>query len=430
MDDRDTRKMLTRAIAEALAEDRVRRHSEERPMADDAEERSIARHAARAALESLRYARGWASSTTTAPFDERGAVEEAVASVLGLGRLEPLLENDEVTDIHVRGNARVWVKKSDGSRECVDPIVGSDGELVELIRRISTRLARRETPFDAAHPEVNLQLPDGSRMFAAMDVSQRPTLIIRRHRVGNMSLRDLQVSGMIDNETVEFLAAAVRARRNIVIAGGTGSGKTTLMRALINEIGREERLVTIEDSYELGLEQMEDLHPDHDCLQSRPPNTEGEGEITMADLTRMALRMDPDRVIVGEVRGAEAFPMLLAMSQGNNGSMCTMHADSARSVFPKLAAYMSMASSGVPVETLNLLIGSSIHLVVHLVNEGGRRRVDSIIEVTGADGTSIVSNEVFRRSEPARSFVTLTRESADVLDDHGFRARREIAWAR
>jgi len=122
--------------------------------------------------------------------------------------------------------------------------------------------------------------------------------------------------------------------------------------------------------------------------------------------------------------------MLLAMSQGNNGSMCTMHADSARSVFPKLAAYMSMASSGVPVETLNLLIGSSIHLVVHLVNEGGRRRVDSIIEVTGADGTSIVSNEVFRHSEPARSFVTLTRESADVLDDHGFRARREIAWAR
>lgn len=429
MEDRDSRRTLARAIAEALAEDRVQRHSHDRPMATEEEERSIARRAARSALESLRSTRGWGAQPTTA-LDENGVIDDAVASVLGLGRLEPLLENELVTDIHVRGNSRAWVKKADGSRECIDPVVESDGELVELIRRISTRLARRETPFDAAHPEVNLQLPDGSRMFAAMDISQRPTLVIRRHRVGDMSLRDLQANGMLGAETAEFLAAAVRARRNIVIAGGTGSGKTTLMRALINQIGPDERLVTIEDSYELGLEQLEHLHPDHDCLQSRPPNTEGEGEVTMADLTRMALRMDPDRVIVGEVRGAEAFPMLLAMSQGNNGSMCTMHADSARSVFPKLAAYMSMASSGVPVETLNLLIGSSIHLVVHLVNDAGVRRVDSIIEVTGADGTSIVSNEVFRRRGPGLSFVTLTRESAEVLDEHGFRLRREIAWAR
>ena len=428
MDDRESRKILSRAIAGALAEDRVQRHSQDRPIATEEEERAIARRAARNALETLRGTRGWVTQPVS-PLEESSAVEDAVASVLGLGRLEPLLENELVTDIHVRGNSRVWVKKADGSRESIDPVVDSDGELIELIRRISTRLARRETPFDAAHPEVNLQLPDGSRMFAAMDVSQRPTLVIRRHRVGDMSLRDLQSNGMLSAETAEFLAAAVRARRNIVIAGGTGSGKTTLMRALINQIGPEERLVTIEDSYELGLEQLEHLHPDHDCLQSRPPNTEGVGEVTMADLTRMALRMDPDRVVVGEVRGAEAFPMLLAMSQGNNGSMCTMHADSARSVFPKLAAYMSMASSGVPVETLNLLIGSSIHLVVHLVNDSGVRRVDSIIEVTGADGTSIVSNEVYRRRGSGLSFVTLTRESAEILDEHGFRVRREIAWA-
>jgi Flp pilus assembly CpaF family ATPase len=140
--------------------------------------------------------------------------------------------------------------------------------------------------------------------------------------------------------------------------------------------------------------------------------------------------MDPDRVIVGEVRGAEAFPMLLAMSQGNNGSMCTMHADSARSVFPKLAAYMSMAASGVPVETLNLLVGSAVHLVVHLVTERGRRMVDSVVEVTGAEGLSIVSNEVYRRSRKDLAFVAISRDSADVLSDHGFRNHKDIAWSR
>ena len=219
-----------------------------------------------------------------------------------------------------------------------------------------------------------------------------------------------------------FLSAAVRARRNIVIAGGTGSGKTTLLRALLNEVPREERIVTIEDAYELGIERFADLHPDHDALQSRAANIEGRGEITMADLTRMALRMDPDRVIVGEVRGAEAFPMLMAMSQGNNGSMCTMHADGTKSVFPKLAAYVSMASTGLPVDTVNLLMGSAVHFVVFISLDKGVRRVRSVREVIDSDGLQIISNEIFRPAKlgGCESAYPLRESTRTLLEEFGY----------
>ncbi|MEY4116321.1 MAG: hypothetical protein RIQ32_1080, partial [Actinomycetota bacterium] len=318
-----------------------------------------------------------------------------IAQVLGLGRLQPLLEDDEISDIHVRGSCRVWVKLRNGQRETRDPIVDTDEELVELVRRAATRMSQQERRFDAGTPELNMQLPDGSRLFATMDISLRPSLIIRRHRFEISSLNELRLRGLLTQELQDFLTAAVRARRNFVIAGGTGSGKTTLLRALINEVPPSERLVTIEDAYELGLDHFEHLHPDHDALQSRPANIEGQGEITLADLTRMALRMDPDRVIVGEVRGAEAFPMLLAMSQGNNGSMCTMHADSTRSVFPKLAAYVSMASTGLPIDTVNLLLASALHFVIYIDNSSDWRQVTSVREVVDSDGSNIISNEIF-----------------------------------
>ena len=321
--------------------------------------------------------------------------ESVIADVLGLGRLQRLLEDAEISDIHVRGSFPVWVKWRNGTRTCVEPIADSDEELVELIRRAATRLVRNEQRFDSANPELNLQLPDGSRLFATMAVSRHPSLVIRRHRFDISSLTELEQRGMFGREVHSFLTAAVRARRNIVIAGGTGSGKTTLLRALLNEVPPMERIVTIEDAYELGIERFADKHPDHDSLQARVANIEGRGAVTMADLTRMALRMDPDRVIVGEVRGAEAFPMLMAMSQGNNGSMCTMHADGTRSVFPKLVAYVSMASTGLPVETVNLLLASALHLVIYVDNSSGSRRIQSIREVVDSDGVQIISNEIF-----------------------------------
>jgi len=411
---------LTQRVRRELAADRMERR--ERGQLEPALQDEIA--LAREVIEEeRRRAPDQGAVAFELTFDEFDRVAESViASVLGLGRLQPLLEDPDISDIHVRGAAPVWVKRRDGSRVAVEPVVDSDEELIELIRRAATRLVRNEQRFDAANPELNLQLPDGSRLFAAMAVSQHPSLVIRRHRFEISSLEELLHRGLFNGEVGRFLAAAVRARRNIIIAGGTGSGKTTLLRALLNEVPPTERIVTIEDAYELGIERFAEMHPDHDALQSRPANIEGHGEITMADLTRMALRMDPDRVIVGEVRGAEAFPMLMAMSQGNNGSMCTMHADSTRSVFPKLAAYVSMASTGLPVDTVNLLIASAVHFVVYVSNEDGSRRIRSIREIVDSDGAQIVSNEIFCPSEAGgcRSAYPMREQTRRLLESHGY----------
>jgi Flp pilus assembly CpaF family ATPase len=419
---------VARAIATALADDRVRRHNEDQLPPSVDEERHIARLTAAGVLAKARPLDAWGFDAIPDP-DDRQIIDEAIAQVLGLGRLEPLLEDDEISDIHIRGNFPVWVKTRNGERREHPPIVQTDAELVDLIRRIASRMGHREQRFDPAHPELNLQLPDGSRLFAAMEISSHPTLVIRRHRFEFSAIPQLVERQMMEPEVGSFLAAAVRSRKNIIVAGGTGSGKTTLLRALINEIGPLERIVTIEDAYELGIDHFQSAHPDHDALQARTANIEGHGEITMADLTRMALRMDPDRVVVGEVRGGEAFPMLLAMSQGNNGSMCTLHADSARSVFPKLLAYVSMASTGVPTETVNLLIASAIHFVVHVEVRDNVRRITSIHEVVDADGTAIVSNEVYSVNSTTPQFVALRGATATQLERHGFPRARELSWS-
>jgi Flp pilus assembly CpaF family ATPase len=419
---------VARAIATALADDRVRRHNEDQLPPSVDEERHIARLTAAGVLAKARPLDAWGFDAIPNP-DDRQIIDEAIAQVLGLGRLEPLLDDDEISDSHLRGNFPVWVKTRNVERREHPPIVQTDAELVDLIRRIASRMGHREQRFDPAHPELNLQLPDGSRLFAAMEISSHPTLVIRRHRFEFSAISQLVERQMMESEVGSFLAAAVRSRKNIIVAGGTGSGKTTLLRALINEIGPLERIVTIEDAYELGIDHFQSAHPDHDALQARTANIEGQGEITMADLTRMALRMDPDRVIVGEVRGGEAFPMLLAMSQGNNGSMCTLHADSARSVFPKLLAYVSMASTGVPTETVNLLIASAIHFVVHIEVRDNVRRITSIHEVVDADGTAIVSNEVYSVNSTTPQFVALRGATATQLERHGFPRARELSWS-
>ena len=419
---------LASRLGDLLADERLDRRARNLREPTNDEEHDFARTVVHAELLRLAAARRSEGKSVLTVFDESAIASAAIAQVLGLGRLQPLLEDDQISDVHVRGNSRVWVKLRNGQRETRDPIVDSDEELIELIRRAATRLSRQERRFDAGTPELNMQLPDGSRLFATMEVSKRPSLIIRRHRFEISSLEELRLRGLLTQELQDFLTAAVCARRNFVIAGGTGSGKTTLLRALINEVLPSERIVTIEDAYELGLDHFEHLHPDHDALQSRPANIEGQGEITLADLTRMALRMDPDRVIVGEVRGAEAFPMLLAMSQGNNGSMCTMHADSTRSVFPKLAAYVSMASTGLPIETINLLLASALHFVVYIDNGNAWRQVTSVREVVDSDGSNIISNEIFAvdpNGDLIKAFP-LREATRELLAKYGYDDRREL----
>ena len=425
--DRNLVNALASRLGDLLADERLDRRARNQRDPTNEEEHDFARTAVHAELLRLSAARRSEGKSVLTVFDEAAVSSAAIAQVLGLGRLQLLLEDDEISDVHVRGNCRVWVKLRNGQRETRDPIVDTDEELIELVRRAATRLSRQERRFDAGTPELNMQLPDGSRLFATMTVSLRPSLVIRRHRFEISSLEELRLRGLLTEELQNFLTAAVRARRNFVIAGGTGSGKTTLLRALINEVPPSERIVTIEDAYELGLDHFERLHPDHDALQSRPANIEGQGEITLADLTRMALRMDPDRVIVGEVRGAEAFPMLLAMSQGNNGSMCTMHADSTRSVFPKLAAYVSMASTGLPIDTVNLLLASALHFVIYIDNSNDWRQVASVREVVDCDGSNIISNEIFsldKDGELVKAFP-LREATRELLAKYGYDDRSE-----
>jgi Flp pilus assembly CpaF family ATPase len=412
---------MARAVGEALASAEVDREAggRSRLPASDAHQltlRLVAGELDRLAAERL------ASGHDLLDLADEAALHAAVlAHVEGLGRLQPYLDDTEISDIHVRGCDSVWLKLRDGRRVAGEAIADSDDELVDLVRMAATRLGRSERRFDAAHPELNLQLPDGSRLFATMEVSSRPSVIIRRHRFELSSLDELAAMDMVDEPLRAFFAAAVAARRNLIVAGGTGSGKTTLLRALLNEVPWDERIVTIEDAYELGLDRFADRHPDHDLLQARSANIEGRGEVTMLDLTRMALRMDPDRVVVGEVRGAEAFPMLMAMSQGNNGSMCTVHADATRTVFPKLAAYVAMAETHLPVETVNLLVASAVHFVVFIDVVDGVRCVSSVREVVDADGPRIVSNEVFVPGPGGRAVPGYPMRDATLalLEEHG-----------
>lgn len=354
--------------------------------------------------------------------EEEDRIKRAVLdAIFGLGPLQPYLDDDTVTDIHAQGCDHVFVVYEDGRKERVGPIAASDDKLKRLLQTVASRKGRTERRFDAAHPELNLRLGDGSRLFAVMGVSGRVSLAIRRHRFPRVFLTDLIKLGTVDEPLAAFLSAAVRARKNILVAGGTGVGKTTMLRAVLNEVPPEERIITIEDSLELGLDRFEDLHPDVVTLEERQPNVEGEGAVPLERLVRMALRMDPDRVIVGEVRGDEVLPMLNAMSQGNDGSMCTLHAHSSESAFRKLAQYAMQTPQRLPIEATNLLVANAVDFVVHMAmdhHENGRgcRYVTSIREVVDADGPLVVSNEVFRPG-PQRRAVPGAPLRSQTLDD-------------
>ncbi|CAO5240101.1 pilus assembly protein CpaF [Frankia sp. AgKG'84/4] len=314
--------------------------------------------------------------------------------LFALGGLQPLLDDPRIENINCNGCDVVWVRYADGQRLRMPPVAASDEDLIELVRTVAARSGMEERRFDRASPRLNMQLPDGSRLFAAMAVTVRPVVSIRRHRYPRVSLDQLVEVGTITAGLREFLRGLVLARRNILVAGETGVGKTTLIRALAADVPADDRIVTIEDSLELGLDR-DGLHDDVVAMQAREANQEGAGEIGLAELVRWALRMSPDRVIVGEVRGGEVVPMLMAMSQGTDGSLATIHASSSAGVFAKIAAYAAMAD-GLAMEATNLLTAAAVHIVIHMTVAQGRRVVGSVREVTGADGLMVTSNEVWR----------------------------------
>ncbi len=358
---------------------------------------------------------------------EERVARQVLDALFGLGRLQPLLDDPEIENINANGCDQVFVRYADGRREPVDPIADSDAELVELLRAAASRLGIAERRFDLGTPSVNLRLPDGSRLFAVMAVAARPSLSIRRHRYQRLTLADEVRLGTLSPALRQVLAAAVRARRNLIICGDVGAGKTTLLRALAAEMPTSERLVTIEDTLELGLERHPELHPDVVALEARDANVEGHGRVTQAELVRWALRMSPDRVIVGEVRGEELVPMLNAMSMGTNGSMCTLHAGGSGEAFGKLATYAIQAPERLPLEATNLLVANAVHLVVFLDHDraSGRRQVTSVREVVGAEGAQVVSNEVFRpgRAGHAVPAAPLRTQTVGLLVQAGLDTR-------
>ena len=333
-----------------------------------------------------RYVKNLANeAATTRPemlgrIDRERLLEELMAEIFGLGPLEKLMQDPTVTDVLVNDPYTVYVERY-GRLQLTDVIFADETHLMRIIQRIVARLGRR---IDVVSPMVDARLPDGSRVNAIVPplALDGPTLSIRRFGVDPLGIDDLLANHSILPEMVEFLKAAVQSRVSCLISGGTGAGKTTLLNAVSEYIPSGERIVTIEDSAELILR-----HRHRVRLETRPANTEGAGEITQRDLVRNSLRMRPDRILVGEVRGAEVWDMLQAMNTGHDGSLTTIHANSAQDALARMEMMVAMTGFEVPISVVRQYIASGISLIVHAARlAGGIRRVMQVSEIV-ADGS-------------------------------------------
>jgi len=341
--------------------------------------------------------------------DEDAIVEAAKAWLFGHGQLDKILADPDLENIVANGYDNVTITRRGGERVAGPPLASSDEEFEQLIRRLAATAGRTERRFDDSQPYLDLRLPDGSRLHAIKSVTSRLCVSIRKHRHLDVSLDDMVRFGTIDESLAHVLACAVRPPLpcSVLVAGGTDTGKTTFVRALLSEVPTWERLVVIEDNSELGLE----FNPERAAhvveMEVRQPNIEGKGGIGMDVLGRQALRMRPDRLIVGECRsGAEVRTMLEAMNSGHEGSMTTVHADSSVSALTKMQTYALTGDDSLSMEASAHLIALVLHLVVHLKKlPDGRRVVSSVREITGAHGTRIESNEVYRANDEMSSAV-------------------------
>ncbi len=329
--------------------------------------------------------------------------KSAIAELFELGRIQQYVDDPTNTDIAINGYDTVWLTKRNGQKVRAAPVADSDEHLIEIIQTAARR-GRSEQRWDPGSPMLDLQLASGDRLNAIAWVSGRPAVSIRRHDFDIHRLKQLVSLGTIHEPLYHLLKAMVLARFNIIIAGGTGAGKTTLLRCLLNEVPPNERLVTVEDSLEIGLERFADLHPDHVDLEARNANVEGVGALSMDDLAINALRMNPGRLIVGEVRGDEALTLLLACTQGNDGAMCTVHADSSAGVFGRLQMYLAMTRERFEPEAANLMVSQGIDCIIHVAKlSDGTRSLTSVREVTGAEGETVLSNEIYGPGETGRA---------------------------
>ena len=324
---------------------------------------------------------------------QREYLTEAVLSELtGLGPLDALLQDPEITEIMVNGPDQVYVERGGRLSRCVT-VFDDDAHLRRLIERMLSPLGRR---VDEASPLADGRLPDGSRFNVVLPplALNGPTLTIRKFARQPLTISQLVQIGTLTEEAAAFLGACVVGRKNILVSGGTGSGKTSTLGALSSFIPETERVVTIEDAAELRLLQAHVV-----TLESRPPNLEGRGEVTIRHLVRNALRMRPDRIIVGEVRGGEALDLLMALNTGHDGSLSTIHANSPRDALSRLETMTLMAGLDLPLRAVREQVASAVQLIVHQQRQrDGRRRITRVTEIVGLRGENIETQDIFCRN--------------------------------
>ncbi|WP_240309368.1 CpaF family protein [Sphingomonas sediminicola] len=322
--------------------------------------------------------------------ERKQLVADVLDELLGLGPLEPLLKDTTITDILVNGANRVFVERF-GLLELTPVRFKDDRHLLRIIQKIVSGVGRR---IDESSPLVDARLADGSRVNAVVPplALDGPLLSIRKFAKVPISMERLVAIGSVPPAVAEVLQAIVAARRNVLISGGTGSGKTTMLNAMSAFIDARERIVTIEDSAELQLQQSHVAR-----LETRPSNIEGKGEITQRDLLKNALRMRPDRIIIGEVRAGEAFDMLQAMNTGHDGSMTTVHANTPRDALSRIEQMIGMSGIDIPPRSARAQVASAINVVIQVARlADGRRRLISVAELTGIEGDIITMQEIFR----------------------------------
>ena len=322
--------------------------------------------------------------------ERRQLVEDILDELLGLGPLEPLLKDPTITDIMVNSASVVFVERS-GRLEQIGTRFANDAHLLRIIGKIVSNVGRR---VDESSPMVDARLPDGSRINAIIPplALDGPVLSIRKFSKTPIDMDKLVSFGAMPPEAAEVLRGVVKSRRNVLISGGTGSGKTTMLNAMSASIEDHERIVTIEDSAELQLQQAHVVR-----LETRPANVEGKGEVNQRDLVKNALRMRPDRVILGEIRSGEAFDMLQAMNTGHDGSMTTCHANTPRDALSRVEQMIGMSGIDISPKSARAQIATAIHVVLQLERlSDGRRKLTSIAEVTGMEGEIVLMQEIFR----------------------------------
>jgi pilus assembly protein CpaF len=316
--------------------------------------------------------------------------EQIVAEILGLGPLEPFLADPTITEVMANGAKNIYVERN-GKVQRTNAVFESDEHLMRIIERIVAPLGRR---IDESSPYVDARLPDGSRVNAVIPPISLigPVLTIRKFFKIPLTVEKLIEIGSVTAEAMELLKAGVMAKLNVMISGGTGSGKTTILNILSGYIGDDERILTLENAAELQLRQAHVV-----TLESRPPNIEGRGEITIRDLVVNSLRMRPDRIIVGECRGAEAFDMLQAMNTGHEGSMTTIHANTPRDALARLENMILMAGMELPHRAIREQIASALDVVIQLERmRDGSRKITAIAEVQGMEGDIITMSDIFK----------------------------------